>query len=109
MSVGIRVRERDKEMASVKVRKTGISAEQAADVLRRGLGESYRVEPEGAGVRVRKGVGRAKVNFHEEAGGTVFEVRGQGFTPLMILISNLGIAKRTAAAIDAAAEFHDDY
>jgi hypothetical protein len=96
-------------MASVKVRKTGISAEQAADVLRRGLGESYRVEPEGAGVRVRKGVGRAKVNFHEEAGGTVFEVRGQGFTPLMILISNLGITKRTAAAIDAAAEFHDDY
>jgi hypothetical protein len=97
-------------MASVKVRKTGISAEQAADVLRRGLGESYRVELEGGGaVRVRKGIGRAKVDFHEEPGGTVFEVRGQGFTPLMILISNLGVTKRTAAAIDTAAEFHDDH
>jgi hypothetical protein len=97
-------------MASIKVRKTGISAEQAADVLRRGLGESYRVEPEGgAAVRVRKGIGIAKVNFREEAGGTVFEVRGQGFTPLMILISNAGVAKRTAAAIGAAAEFQDDH
>jgi hypothetical protein len=97
-------------MTSVKVRKTGISAEQATDVLQRSLGESYRVEPAGgAEVRIRKGIGRAKVNFHEEAGGTVFEVHGQGFTPLMILISNLGITKRTAAAIDAAAEFHDDH
>jgi hypothetical protein len=97
-------------MASVKVRKTGISAEQAADVLRRSLGDSYRIEPEGgAGVRVRKGIGRAKVDFREEAGGTVFDVRGQGFTPLLILISNLGITKRTAAAIDTAAEFHDDH
>jgi hypothetical protein len=97
-------------MTSVKVRKTGISSEQTADVLRRGLGDSYRVEPEGgAAVRVRKGIGRATVNFHEEAGGTVFEVRGQGFTPLMILISNLGITKRAAAAIDTAAEFHDDH
>lgn len=97
-------------MASVKVRKTGISAEQAADVLRRGLGDGYKIEPEGgAEVRVRKGIGSAKVSIREEAGGTVFEVRGQGFTPLMILISNAGIAKRTAAAIDTAAEFHDDH
>lgn len=97
-------------MASVKVRKTGISAEEAADVLRRGLGDGYRVEPEGgAEVRVRKGIGRAMVNFHEEAGGTVFEVRGQGFTPLMILLSNVGVAKRTAAAIDMATEFHDNH
>lgn len=96
-------------MASVKVRKTGISTEQTADVLRGALGESYRVELDGAAIRVRKGIGRATVNFHEEAGGTVFEVQGRGFTPLMILISNLGITKRTAAAIDTAAEFHDDH
>lgn len=97
-------------MTSVKVRKTGISAEQAADVLRRSLGDSYRIEPEGgAAVRVRKGIRRARVDFHEEADGTVFEVRGHGFTPLLILISNLGITKRTAAAIDTAAEFHDDH
>ena len=97
-------------MTSVKVRKTGISAEQAADVLRRGLGDGYRIESEGdAEVRVRKGLGAARVNFREEPGGTVFEVRGQGFTPLMILISNAGVAKRTAAAIDAASEFHDDH
>jgi hypothetical protein len=97
-------------MASVKVRKVGISVEQATDVLRQSLGEGYRVEPGGeAEVLVRKGIGRAKVNFREEAGGTVFEVRGQGFTPALILLSNMGIAKRTAAAIDSAAEFRDDH
>jgi hypothetical protein len=98
-------------MASVKVRKVGISVEQATDVLRQSLGEGYSVEPGGeAEVHVRKGFfGRAKVNFREEAGGTLFEVRGQGFTPAMILISNMGVAKRTAEAIDSAAEFRDDH
>jgi hypothetical protein len=96
-------------MASVKVRKVGISVDEATDVLRQGLGEGYRVEPGGeAEVHVRKGFfGRAKVNFREEAGGTLFEVQGQGFTPAMIVLS-MGLAKRTAAAIDAAAEFRDD-
>ena len=34
-------------MQSVKVRKSGISAENAAQVIQRGLGESYQVQPDG--------------------------------------------------------------
>src|ERR1700729_301679 len=65
-------------MQSVKVRKSGISAENAAEVIQRGLGEGYQVQPDGgAEVLVRKGMfGRAKVRLREEAGGTVFEVTG---------------------------------
>lgn len=93
-------------MADVKVPKTGISAEQAADVLRRDLGDGYRVEPEGViEVNVRKGLlGRVKVILREEADGTLFEVRSQAFTPLMALMS-MGLSKRAAEAISTADEF----
>jgi hypothetical protein len=101
-------------MQSVKVRKSGISAEQAADVIRRGLGDDYKVTPEGsAEVLVRKGsMGRAKVLIREEEGGTRFEVRGQGagFSPLILqLVNARGIARRTAAVIGQSAEYSDDH
>jgi len=69
-------------MQSVKVRKSGISAENAAQVIQRGLGDDYQVQPDGgAEILVRKGTfGRAKVRLHDEPGGTLSEVRGPGFS-----------------------------
>jgi hypothetical protein len=97
-------------MKSVKVRKSGISAEQAADVIRRGLGAGYQVQPEGgAEVLVRKGTfGRAKVRLREEPGGTVFEVTGQGYLITMKIANDRGIARRTAEVIGQAAEYRVD-
>jgi hypothetical protein len=97
-------------MQNVKVRKTGISAEDAAEVIRRGLGEGYRVEPSGgAEVLVRKGTfGRAKVHLREEPGGTMFEVHGQGYPFAVRIANSYGIAKRVATAISETAEYRDD-
>jgi hypothetical protein len=97
-------------MHSVKVRKSGISAEDAADVIKRGLGEGYQVQPSGgAEILVRKGTfGRARVRLREEPGGTVFEVTGQGFLITMKLANDRGIAKRTAEVISQAADYRDD-
>lgn len=102
-------------MQSVKVRRNGISADQAAEVLRTALGDGYHVQPEGeTTLLVRKGRGRAKVSLRGEPGGTVFEVSGQGVTvfPLFSLTTKMmndrGIAKKTATAIDQAEAFRDD-
>ena len=97
-------------MQSVKIRKSGISAENAADVIRRGLGDGYQVQPDGgAEVIVRKGTfGRAKVRIREEPGGTVFGVNGVGFLIIMKIANDRGIARRTAEVLSQAAEYRDD-
>jgi hypothetical protein len=96
-------------MPNVKVRKTAISAEDAAEVIRRGLGDGYQVETSGdAEILVRKSaVSRAKVRLQEEAGGTVFHVSGQGYPFILMLVNQYGIAKRVAAVIGEAAEYRD--
>jgi hypothetical protein len=111
VSVGIdSSQEENPAMQSVKVRKSGISAENAAQVIQRGLGESYQVQPDGgAEVLVRKGTfGRARVRLRDEAGGTLFEVRGQGFLITMKIANDRGIARRTADVIGQAPEYRDD-
>jgi hypothetical protein len=102
-------------MQSVKVRRGGISAGEAADVLRSELGGGYDVQPGDDGtVRVRKGMSRVKVAVKAEPGGTVFDVSGEGtsFFPLFSLVtkalSGSGLAKKTAAAIGGAEAFRDD-
>jgi hypothetical protein len=101
---------------SVKVRRSGISAEQAAQAIRYGLGGGYQVQAEGdAMLRIRKGLARAKVSLRGEPGGTVFDVRGEGVglvVPLFSLATRMlnerGIARRTASAIGKAEAFRDD-
>jgi hypothetical protein len=102
-------------MQSVKVRRSGISAQEAAEGLRGALGAGYEVEPDGGGqVRVRRGMARATVSLRGEPGGTVFEVRGDGvgLLPLISLttkaLNDRGIARRTASAIGAVEAFRDD-
>lgn len=97
-------------MQNVKVRKSGISAESAAEVIKRGLGEGYQVEPDGgAEVLVRKGTfGRAKVRLREEPGGTVFEVTGTGYLITMKIANERGIARRTAEVLSQAPEYRDN-
>lgn len=100
-------------MQSIKVRRSGISLKDAADVIEHGLGEGYtaQVEDGDSAVLVRKGsTGRAKVRLREEPGGTVFEVRGQGagFSPLILKVVNeRGIARRVAAVIGESSQFSD--
>ena len=104
------------EMQSVKVRRSPISAEQAAEVLQRRLGGGYQVEADGETMlRVRKGMARAKVSLRGEPGGTVFDVHGEGswavlplFNVYTKMINERGIAKRTASAIGEAEAFRDD-
>jgi hypothetical protein len=103
-------------MQSVKVRRSPISAEQAAEVLRHWLGSDYQVEADGeTTLRVRKGLARAKVSLREEPGGTVFDVQGEGswavlplFNVYTKMLNDRGIAKRTASAIGEAEAFRDD-
>jgi hypothetical protein len=97
-------------MQSVKVRKTGISADGAADVIKRGLGDAYKVEvsPGTGDIQVRKGLAWCSVTLHEEGGATVFEARGTGFLFVMWMINNSGIAKRTVAVLEQAPEYRDN-
>jgi len=102
-------------MQSVKVRRRGISAEQAAEAVKSGLGGGYEVQAGGDGaVQVRKGLARAKVSLRGEQGGTVFDVSGEGVgvLPLLSIITKMindrGIARRTAAAIGQAEAFRDN-
>jgi hypothetical protein len=102
-------------MQNVKVRRGGISASDAADVLRSELGSGYDVQAGDDGtLHIRKGMARAKVSLRAESGGTVFEVAGEGvsFPPLWGYIqkalNNQGIAKKAATAIGQAEAFRDD-
>jgi len=100
-------------MHSVRVNRTGISPEQAAQVIRAGLGGGYEAQPAGDDqVEVRKGVAKAKAVLRPESGGTIFEVSGQGtwlVIPFSYLVTRVmnerGIANRVADVIDQAAEF----
>lgn len=102
-------------MQSVKVRRSQLSAEQAAEVIRDQLGSGYEVQADGeTELKVRKGMGRAKVSLHGEPGGTVFEVQGEGVSVLPLfniytkMMNERGIARRTATAIGEAKAFRDD-
>jgi hypothetical protein len=103
-------------MQSVKVRRSQISAEQAAEVIRSQLGGGYQVQADGsATLHVRKGMAKAKVSLHDEPGGTVFDVQGEGswgvlpiFNIYTRMINERGIAKRTASALGEAEAFRDD-
>lgn len=103
-------------MQSVKVRRSPISAEQAAEVIRHRMGAGYEVEADGETMlRVRKGLARATVSLRGEPGGTVFDVHGEGGVavfPLFNLytkkMNERGIARRTAMAIGEAEAFRDD-
>ena len=103
-------------MRSVQVRRSQISAEQAAEVLRDQLGHGYQVQADGdTRLRIHKGLGRATASLREEPGGTVFDVQGEGslavlplFNVVTKMMNERGIAKRTAEAIGEAAAFRDD-
>ena len=103
-------------MQSVKVRRSRISAQQAAEVIRTQLGGDYQVETENdAMLHVRKGLTRARVSLRDEPGGTVFDVSGEGSTAVLPLfnvytkmMSERGIARRTATVLGEAEAFRDD-
>ena len=101
-------------MPDVKVRRTGIRANEASAAIKDALGAGYEVTR--AGERdfdVRKNAFiRAKVSMTEESGGTLFHIRGQGVpVPLlfgtMMLVNNRGIARQIASAIGTREEFRD--
>ena len=100
-------------MQSIKVQRSGISAEQAADTLRAGLGAGYEVKVEGETLHISKGLARAKMTLRAESGGTVFEVTGEGASilPLFALFSKMmnerGIARKAVAVIDGTEAFRD--
>lgn len=102
-------------MQSVKVRRLGISTDDAADVLRQQLGGGYEVQVDSDGrLLVRKGLARARVSLRSDEGGTVFDITGAGATVLPLfnvaarLVNDQGIAKKTATAIGEAVAFRDD-
>lgn len=102
-------------MRSVKVRRSGISTDKVAEVLRTELGAGYQVQPRGDGsLIVSKGLAKAVVSQRAESGGTVFEVNGKGTSVLPLFsivtksLSDRGIAARAAAAIGGAEAFRDN-
>jgi hypothetical protein len=102
-------------MHSVKVHRVGISEQQAAEMIGRGLGTGCKVEVgRVAEVTIRKSaLSRAKVTLREEVDGTVFEVRGQSPSfPLLVLTlrvaNDRGIARRVAEAIDQSEDLRAD-
>ena len=105
-------RKRD-DMQSVKVQRSGISADQAAEVLRLGLGGEYQVQADGdTQLRVSKGLARASVSLRDGPDGTVFDVSGEAGVSVMPLagfitkmMNERGLARRTAAVIGQAEAF----
>jgi hypothetical protein len=102
-------------MPEVKVRRRGITAEAAGEVIHGRLGEDLKITPNGdRELEVSKNsFVRAKVSISEEPGGTVFHVRGMGLPiPLLMLtmmaVNNRGIARRVADALGEHDGFRDD-
>jgi hypothetical protein len=103
-------------MPQVKVRRGGISAEDAAAVIRGSMpGEKLQTIQHGdREFEVQKSFFvRANVRISEEPGGTVFTVRGGGpVVPVLFwttrLVNSRGIARRVADALGAHTGFHDD-
>lgn len=93
-------------MPQVKVAQLGVSAEEAAEVIRAGLGGDVRVTPEGSTeVNVRRGFfSRAKVKIDAENDGTLFDVTGSAQAGPIVMFTlryrnNRGIAREVAAAL----------
>jgi hypothetical protein len=102
-------------MQSVKVHKSGVSTDEAAEVLRAELGSDYQVERQDDGTLiVHRGMAKAVVTVRAEHGGTVFDIAGKGssllplFNAVTKALSDRGIAARAAAAIGDAEAFRDD-
>jgi hypothetical protein len=103
-------------MPQVKVRRRGISAEDTAAVIRGSLpGERLEVTPRGdRELEVKKSYFvRANVRISDEAGGTMFSVRGSGpVVPLLFVATRVansrGIARRLAEVIGSYDGFRDD-
>jgi hypothetical protein len=103
-------------MPQVKVRRSGISAEDSSAVIRDSMpGEKLQIIQHGdRELEVHKSFFvRANVSISEEPGGTVFTVRGSGpVIPLLFLATRLvnsrGIAQRVASALGEHAGFHVD-
>ena len=103
-------------MPQVKVRRRGISAEDAAAAIRDGLpGEKLETTPHGdRELEVKKSfLVRANVSISDEPGGTVLTVRGGGpVIPILFLTTRVansrGIAQRVANALGEHPGFRDD-
>jgi hypothetical protein len=103
-------------MPQVKVRRRGISADDAAAVIRGSMpDEKLQTTQRGdRELEVQKSFfARANVSISEEPGGTVFTVRGGGpVIPLLFvatrLVNSRGIAQRVANALGEHAGFRDD-
>jgi hypothetical protein len=103
-------------MPQVKVRRRGISAEDAAAAIRATLpDEKLEITQHGdRELDLRKSLFvQAKVSIGDEAGGTVFDVRGSGpVIPLLFVttrvVNSRGIARRVADALGGHEGFRDD-
>jgi hypothetical protein len=100
-------------MPLVKVRRRNISAQEAAAAISASLGGKLKITPVGdRELNIKKNVFvQAKASISEEAGGTVFNVRGSGTFPLFVitmLINNMGIARQVATVIGENQEFQAD-
>jgi hypothetical protein len=103
-------------MPQVKVRRRGISADDAATVIRAGLpGENLEIAQRGdRELEITKNFFvHATVGISDEAGGTVFNVRGGGpVIPLLFLATRVansrGIARRVAEVLGSHDGFRDD-
>jgi hypothetical protein len=102
-------------MPEVKVRRTGISADEAEAAIRASLGSSVKITHSGDH-RLDVATSfftRAKVEMAEEPGGTVFAVHGVGVPfPLVFIVTKVsnekGIAVKVADAIGASEGLRDN-
>jgi len=103
-------------MPQVKVRRRGISAQDAAAVIRAGLpGEKLEITQRGdRELAISKNFFvHATVSVSDEPGGTVFNVRGGGpVIPLLFVATRMansrGIARRVADVLGSHEGFRDD-
>lgn len=105
-------------MYSVQVPRTGISADELADVLRHELGPACQVKTTAPDqIKISKGpFRRARVTLSPEPGGTTFEVKGEAIRlpiPLFYAITrernDRGIAARSADIISQSTRLRQDH
>jgi len=102
-------------MPEVKVRRKGISADEAEAAIRAGLGPSAKITRSGDHRLdvTQSFLVRARVEMAEEPGGTVFTVHGVGVPfPLVFIVTRLsnekGIAVKVADALGASEGLHEN-
>ena len=102
-------------MPEVKVRRKGISADEAEAAIRASLGPSVKITHNGDHrLEIAKSFFvRAKVEMAEEPGGTVFTVHGVGVPfPLVFIVTKMsnekGIAGKVADALGASEGFREN-